>query len=115
MVQYCVREALATQDAGANLRNNWTQPSDVDVSGKQFQRRVEARSRFEQQRKIASEDRDVLRPWLIEKSQTESGGGAASFLGDGVDGSKPEILDAAADLGCRRRGNRAADDLAGLG
>jgi hypothetical protein len=107
-------EALACQDAGANLGDDRAQAADVGVARQQLERVVEPRARLEQQREIEGEHRHVL--GLCALAQREEGrGGGRAFFRDGVDRHQAEIFDSARDLGGGRRRDLAGDDLAGLG
>ena len=60
MMRQRIGEALARQDARADLGHDRPQPADVDVGCQQLEPVVEARAGLEQQRKVEREDRHVF-------------------------------------------------------
>jgi hypothetical protein len=113
MLGHGFREAIATKDAGADPRNHRTQPANVCVAGKQFQRGIEASSGLEQKRKDAREYGDVLGAGPIEKSKAELGS-TAVLNGNRLDGNKTEVFNPLVYLSGRRGRDGAADDFASL-
>jgi len=108
-----VREAFARQQRRVQLSDHGPQPPDIGVTGQEFQRVVEPRAGFQEQRQVPREGRDLGGARLSEQAET-AGTGSRALVLDGFDRQQMQIFDAAGDLGQGRRGDRAVDDLAVL-
>ena len=114
-----VGETLARRGSAAVIAGDGrAHAADVGVGREQFQRVVDPRAGAQQQREIAGEDRDILRRAGRENSaKLPSGAPARASLSSATVsiGIRPRYSMRRRDLRRGRRGERAADDFAGLG